>query len=71
MKSGYKKRTNEKSVRQEPVKNGKTVEFSLQAPEAKEVFVAGEFNQWHGQSMPMKKGKNGTWKAKNLSEREF
>lgn len=64
MKSGHKKRTNERSVQQETVKNRKTMEFSFQAPEAKEVFVAGEFNQWDAQSMPMKKGKNGNWKIK-------
>jgi 1,4-alpha-glucan branching enzyme len=59
-----RKKTNDKSVHQETVQNGRMVEFSLQAPEAKEVFLAGEFNQWDAQSMPMKRGKDGNWKVK-------
>ncbi len=58
------RRTKHKLVQQERLKNGKTVELSLQAPEAKEVFVAGEFNQWDTQSTPMKRGKDGNWKVK-------
>lgn len=59
-----KTRTNEKSVRRKTVTNGKTVEIGLQAPEAKEVFLAGEFNQWDTQSTLMKRGKDGNWKVK-------
>jgi 1,4-alpha-glucan branching enzyme len=59
-----RRNTNEKSLQQETLKNDKTVEFSLQAPEAKEVFLAGEFNHWDAQSMPMKRGKDGSWKVK-------
>jgi 1,4-alpha-glucan branching enzyme len=40
------------------------VEFNYYAPEANEVFVVGEFNQWNTESLPMKKTKNGIWKAK-------
>ena len=40
------------------------VEFSFYAPESKEVFLAGEFNSWDTQSLPMKKDKNGVWKTK-------
>ena len=40
------------------------VEFALYAPEAKKVFVAGKFNDWNTKSMPMKKGKDGTWRIK-------
>jgi 1,4-alpha-glucan branching enzyme len=42
----------------------KTVEFTFRAPDAKEVFLAGEFNAWDNQSLPMKKSKNGVWKTK-------
>jgi len=42
----------------------KTVEFSLDAPKAKEVYLAGEFNDWDTQSLPMKKGKDGVWRTK-------
>lgn len=42
----------------------KGVEFSFYAPEAMEAFVAGEFNGWDFQSVPMKRDKSGTWKVK-------
>jgi 1,4-alpha-glucan branching enzyme len=42
----------------------KTVEFTFIAPDAKEVFLAGEFNGWDNQSLPMKKHKGGIWKTK-------
>ena len=42
----------------------KTVEFAYRAPEAREVFLAGEFNCWDTQSLPMKKDKSGVWKTK-------
>jgi 1,4-alpha-glucan branching enzyme len=45
-------------------KGEKTFEFTFHAPEAREVFLAGEFNNWDTQSLPMKKGKGGVWKAK-------
>lgn len=41
--------------------NRKNVEFRFYAPEAKEVFIAGEFNNWDIQSLPMKKSKGGFW----------
>ncbi len=40
------------------------VEFAFFAPNAKKVFVAGKFNNWNTKSMPMKKGKDGTWRIK-------
>jgi 1,4-alpha-glucan branching enzyme len=42
----------------------KMVEFTFRAPEAKEVFLTGEFNGWDYQSLPMKKSKGGVWKTK-------
>jgi 1,4-alpha-glucan branching enzyme len=39
------------------------VEFTFHAPEAKKIFIAGAFNDWNTKSMPMKKGKNGTWRV--------
>jgi len=42
----------------------KTVDFALRAPEARKVFLAGEFNSWDTQSLPMKKDKSGIWKTK-------
>ena len=42
----------------------KSVEFTCTAPDAKKVFLAGEFNNWDTRSLPMKRGKKGAWKMK-------
>ena len=42
----------------------KTVEFTLLAPDPKEVFLAREFNGWDNQSLQMKRSKSGVWKTK-------
>jgi 1,4-alpha-glucan branching enzyme len=41
---------------------GPQMEFTFAAPEAKKVCIAGTFNDWNTKSMPMKKGKDGTWR---------
>src|ERR1051325_3468338 len=38
-------------------------EFSLVAPQAKAVFVAGEFNHWSKTATPLKRDTNGRWSA--------
>ena len=38
-------------------------EFSLSAPQAQSVFLAGNFNQWDPSSHPLKKDKKGIWKT--------
>jgi 1,4-alpha-glucan branching enzyme len=40
------------------------VEFSLFAPEAKKVSIAGTFNAWDTNATAMKRSKDGTWKVK-------
>jgi 1,4-alpha-glucan branching enzyme len=40
----------------------KKVQFEFSAPEAREVFVAGEFNNWDSRATPLEKDKNGMWK---------
>ncbi|HUL30801.1 MAG TPA: isoamylase early set domain-containing protein [Thermodesulfobacteriota bacterium] len=40
----------------------KKVQFEFLAPEAHEVFIAGEFNHWERRANPLKKDKNGMWK---------
>jgi len=63
-KDDGKARRMENSVPKETIKrNEKKVEFSLSAPEAKEVYLTGEFNHWDIRSMPMKRGKDGNWKV--------
>jgi 1,4-alpha-glucan branching enzyme len=49
-------------------KNNSTskIAFSLLAPEAKEVFLAGDFTDWEKAPLPLKKRKDGTW-LKELS----
>ena len=56
------KRESTSKKKEKPIE--KTVEFTLHAPEAREVFLAGEFNDWDTQSLPMKKDKSGLWKTK-------
>ncbi|MDH3393137.1 MAG: isoamylase early set domain-containing protein [Desulfobulbaceae bacterium] len=45
-------------------KNNDSTEFSLIAPEAKEVFLVGEFNDWNGDGFKMRRYKNGVFKKK-------
>jgi len=40
------------------------IEFTVSAPKAKKVCIAGNFNDWNMTSMPMKKSAEGTWKIK-------
>ena len=37
-------------------------EFSLSAPQATSVFIAGGFNQWNLSAHPLKQDKKGVWK---------
>jgi 1,4-alpha-glucan branching enzyme len=41
----------------------KPVNFYCNAPEAAEVFVTGDFNDWSPTSHPMEKRQDGTWFA--------
>jgi 1,4-alpha-glucan branching enzyme len=53
-------------------KSEKQVEFIFHAPEAKSVYLAGEFNNWDIQSIPMKKGNTKDWKTTiNLSSGRY
>jgi len=52
------------SPSQKKIFQGKIVEIRHPIPGAKEVYLAGEFNDWDPRSLPMKKGKDGIWKAK-------
>ena len=39
----------------------KPVNFICRAAEAKEVFIAGDFNDWHPTSHPMRQQPDGAW----------
>ena len=54
---------NKTSIGKEMVPNERKVVLGLFAPEAKAAHVAGEFNGWDANSLPMKKQKDGPWKA--------
>jgi 1,4-alpha-glucan branching enzyme len=41
---------------------GKKVAFSLLAPHAEKVSLAGDFNDWDPMTHPMKKDRKGVWK---------
>jgi len=43
--------------------HGRKVSFLLPAPEGNEVYLAGEFNGWDPQSLPMVRDEEGAWKA--------
>jgi len=49
-----------KKIRQK--RKRKKIEFSLHAPQAKDVCLLGDFNKWNGKKHNFKKGKLGTWK---------
>ena len=40
----------------------KKVDFTLRTPDAANVFIAGDFNEWNTLSHPLKKDKRGLWK---------
>ncbi len=42
---------------------GKNVEFVFRTPNAKKVYLAGDFNSWEAESLPMKKYTEGAWEA--------
>lgn len=39
----------------------KPINFICLAPEAKQVFLIGDFNQWNTSSHPMKRNVDGSW----------
>lgn len=44
-------------------KPARKVLFKLSAPEANQVYPAGDFNNWDVSANPMKKDRNGLWKT--------
>jgi 1,4-alpha-glucan branching enzyme len=42
------------------------ITFSLTSPDAKEVILMGDFNQWNPKVHPMKKNKTGVWEKVTL-----
>ena len=60
-----KKKNTKNPVREgKKQKGGKMTVFELYAPDAREVYLAGEFNNWDTRSLSMKKDSKGTWKKR-------
>ena len=56
------KKESGKGVKPKKAANEK-IKFEFAAPEAHEVFLAGDFNAWDTGMNPMKRDKKGIWKA--------
>ena len=52
-----------KKLSEEAKPKTKKVQFNLCAPEANRVFLAGDFNNWDVDNLPMKKANKGTWET--------
>jgi 1,4-alpha-glucan branching enzyme len=44
------------------------VNFLFEAPDAKEVLLGGDSNQWNANTHPMKKDESGVWKKAVMLE---
>jgi 1,4-alpha-glucan branching enzyme len=43
--------------------NRQEIEFSFFAPQASRIFLAGSFNKWNTNALPMKKGEDGSGRS--------
>ena len=46
-----------------PIEMKLAIEFVYHAPQAKNVSVAGSFNNWNAHALPMKRNQHGQWKT--------
>ena len=44
-------------------KSSQKIEFEYFAPDAQSVKVAGAFNEWNADALPLKKSRDGKWKG--------
>jgi len=51
------------TLRDDSVPEPRFVEFRLKAPKAKSVALAGDFNHWSAQSLPLYKNRKGDWEV--------
>ncbi len=62
MGEGSHERTYEKMGAHLVELNGeKGVHFAVWAPNARQVYLIGDFNQWHGESHPLSSSDSGIW----------
>lgn len=50
-----------KEQKKQVLPSKKRATFRLEAPDAREVFLAGTFNEWNPAARPLKRDKNGIW----------
>jgi len=53
-----------KKLSEEAKPKTKKAQFNLFAPEAKRVFLVGDFNNWDVDNLSMKKDKKGAWEVR-------
>ena len=53
-------------IKSESKPKRRKVIFSLEFPDAGEVILMGDFNQWNPKKHPMKKNKNGGWEKTTM-----
>jgi 1,4-alpha-glucan branching enzyme len=58
-----RRRKMKKKSSEEAKPKTKKVRFNFYAPEAERVFLAGDFNHWDVDSLPMKRDNKGTWEV--------
>lgn len=61
-------RTGTPKSKAKAVKPARKVLFELSAPEANQVYLAGDFNNWDTAGLPMKKDKNGDMEDHHIFE---
>jgi 1,4-alpha-glucan branching enzyme len=52
-----------KKLFEKAIPKTKKVRFNLFAPEAEKAFLAGNFNNWDVDNLPMKKANKGNWEV--------
>jgi len=52
-----------KANKKNAVEKANKVKFSCHAPEADSVFIAGTFNDWNPEQLPMERKEEGHWEA--------
>ena len=58
-----KRTARSKSTAAKPVRSASSVTFSIFAPEAASVQLAGDFTRWENEPVSLRREKSGVWKA--------
>lgn len=55
---------NHRTTKPSAVKSLREVEFRFESPTAKSVHLAGDFNEWATNSLPLRRETNGHWRVR-------